>query len=315
MILLKEGKTNWKYILIVMILAAVVGVGILAYRYWWSMEEPKAPEGPIIDETANWETYRNQELGFEIKYPRDWVVESPDKLHVIFYPLSFKEEFEHPFIGITKKPNPQKLSVREFYNGVHERDLFFQSGDEYTTGKIMGREYFLFKPYITFAGETIVVIILDSAFVEIYDFGNAFQESGIFDQILSTLQFIETDETANWKTYRNEEYGFEIKYPKGWEVLNNNPYGKILDFSFRDKKYDGSFEWPGLRITDKDVAGEFNDIKTPSRFFKKEEAENEVIRIYFDENGRRLYATCALYLEPTIIEICNQILSTFRFLE
>jgi eight-cysteine-cluster-containing protein len=29
---------------------------------------------------------------------------------------------------------------------------------------------------------------------------------------ISTIQ----DETANWKTYRNEEYGFEVKYPSSW---------------------------------------------------------------------------------------------------
>ena len=32
-----------------------------------------------------------------------------------------------------------------------------------------------------------------------------------------------TDETANWKTYRNEEFGYEIKYPKEWKVIEN-PY-------------------------------------------------------------------------------------------
>jgi len=38
--------------------------------------------------------------------------------------------------------------------------------------------------------------------------------TNFFNQILSTFKFIETDETADWKTYRNEEYGFEVRYPE-----------------------------------------------------------------------------------------------------
>ena len=36
--LLKEGKTNWKYILIVVILAVIAGGGILDYYYSWIKE-------------------------------------------------------------------------------------------------------------------------------------------------------------------------------------------------------------------------------------------------------------------------------------
>ena len=44
-----EGKTNWKYILIVVILAVIVGGGILGYQYWWiPKEEIKMPEGEGI---------------------------------------------------------------------------------------------------------------------------------------------------------------------------------------------------------------------------------------------------------------------------
>ena len=87
------NKTNWKprtnssgiirgkYILIVVVLAVVVG-GILAWQWLRikeeirplevKMPEEKTPEEIVEDETANWKTYRNEELGFEVKYPQQW---------------------------------------------------------------------------------------------------------------------------------------------------------------------------------------------------------------------------------------------------
>src|SRR3989338_8131969 len=38
----------------------------------------------------------------------------------------------------------------------------------------------------------------------------------ILNQILSTFKFIEPADISDWKVYRNEEYGFEVKYPKYW---------------------------------------------------------------------------------------------------
>ncbi|MBZ1348617.1 MAG: hypothetical protein KYQ20_02585 [Candidatus Nealsonbacteria bacterium] len=36
--------------------------------------------------------------------------------------------------------------------------------------------------------------------------------------------------TADWKTYRNEKYGYEIKYPKDWQLdLTNAPSSVRFD--------------------------------------------------------------------------------------
>jgi len=37
---------------------------------------------------------------------------------------------------------------------------------------------------------------------------------------------VEDIDTSNWKTYRNEEFGFEVKLPDGWESKYINEYNK-----------------------------------------------------------------------------------------
>ncbi|PIR79737.1 MAG: hypothetical protein COU25_03810 [Candidatus Levybacteria bacterium CG10_big_fil_rev_8_21_14_0_10_35_13] len=40
-----------------------------------------------------------------------------------------------------------------------------------------------------------------------------------FEQLLSSFKFTNyADETANWKTYTNEKYGFTLKYPPEWSI-------------------------------------------------------------------------------------------------
>jgi len=71
-----QGKTNWKFLLIVIVLAIIVGGGVLGWQWLEFKKEMKIPEfklpEKVKDETADWKTYRNEEYKFEIKYP-EWI--------------------------------------------------------------------------------------------------------------------------------------------------------------------------------------------------------------------------------------------------
>ena len=74
--------------------------------------------------------------------------------------------------------------------------------------------------------------------------------AGYYFHITSQKQ---VDETANWKTYRNEIIGYELKYPEAWKIINvdwtagkeyvqflspliNDKYYFVLNFGARNKE-------------------------------------------------------------------------------
>jgi hypothetical protein len=65
-----QGKTNWKFLLIVIILAVIVGGGTL-----WYAKRPEKSYQPIEikkSETVDWKNYQNLKAGFSAKCPPDF---------------------------------------------------------------------------------------------------------------------------------------------------------------------------------------------------------------------------------------------------
>lgn len=86
-----QGKANVKYLLILGLVAAVSGGIIFAARNSYykdivnldNFSEIKKPANNIKGETTDWKTYKNEEYGFEIKYPADWGINSYVKNRVV----------------------------------------------------------------------------------------------------------------------------------------------------------------------------------------------------------------------------------------
>jgi len=69
-------QKGFSTMLVVIVVLVVITGGVLVWQYLpgESVDEGQIEtEQSVVDEeTANWQTYRNEELGFEVEYPRIW---------------------------------------------------------------------------------------------------------------------------------------------------------------------------------------------------------------------------------------------------
>jgi len=259
-ILDRSAKTNWKFIGIITILGVLVIGGILMLpiqKEVPSKVQIAKSETLPVDPTANWQTYRNEEFGFEVAHPSGWrIIESfPGRtahMNLEERPRSFgffsPDELDSSGAGVQFYIDPSIIVDNCL---VAESGLIKSNGGNNNIYGLPGgneriREVYLCSP----SGTGVYRVISTEA------------KQNILNQILSTFRFIEPIDTSTWKTYRNNEFGFEVKYPyKEWQVFYPSPskahadwestiefdtipisVGTFMQVKKFDRKVDQSFE-------------------------------------------------------------------------
>ena len=214
-ILTKENKTNRKYILVAIILISIIGVGIFGYQYFWSpisFELTPLSIEKVEDQTANWEIYRNEEYGFEIKYPQDWRVEEEKGSFGYMGFISFIVNFKSP-----QDPGPyNKLAIIDNKDRFELEEYYAKLKEEVLKGK--EADYQVYFPFVDYVPKKKLTIN-DNYFYQfmfpgvvaekgtifsygkyIFDFGTFLLKVGntdivhrleTYDQMLSTFKFLE----------------------------------------------------------------------------------------------------------------------------
>lgn len=321
---------------------------------------PTAPlvVAPVATSTdmTNWKTYRNEKYEFEIEYPSDFVIKDfgePDYLEGLGLSLCGGEYSNS--CGIKGAGSHSEIYLFRFNKDGKRKELYsfvFGGGkfprDEWPWGNTLdkinctiaskeisgslGKLWDCGIGLFVFWQKENSFYVMDVSFLDVFP-----NLRDTFLKILNTFRFTNSVDTANWKTYRSDQFGYEIKYPPTWRAIHPGTGGDVW-LSEPPLGRNGVWETGGIEIRPNLEIGSLYEPQGP-KTFKEYIAKAKATKIVLGD--KEFYKTLMsrisvapagsqYYLEidnqhmfsigvfdkqnqPLNPKLVEQILSTFRF--
>lgn len=169
---------------------------------------------PIAKPILSWANYWNREYGYEVMYPANWTTpwetiidnEVPT-IHI--WPGGFGEGCCQG-IRIQVQTGTAETAFKKLVKDYPKEDLF--SDTSKTLAGVQVRELVFDTHYGD--AERVTIVPLKGKYLLLR---RGASDEAVGEKIAESFNFVRID-SAGRRTYRNEEYGFELKYPKVWSV-------------------------------------------------------------------------------------------------
>lgn len=181
--------------------------------------EDSVEVAPTAKPILSWANYWNKEYGFEVMYPKNWSVPEAfrkvgDNLRLGFFPEGY---FEGCCAGLKIEiaDEPLEATYKKMIDEFPEEGEKPLFDERISIAGVSAREVVFITHYgaqnlrvtlIPYKNRTILLQRGDGDVVG--------------EKMADSFNFVRID-SAGHRTYRNEEYGFELKYLKAWLVQEN----------------------------------------------------------------------------------------------
>jgi len=201
----------WIVVLIILISVAAIAMSGYAAYYYFTSDEPIAckmdakvcPDGSsvgrispdcefaecpeVIDPTADWQMYRNEEYGFELKHPTNWRKIENDGF-IGFGPqtiasdsiFTIYKDKSIPEVGAGSNSNQEITKVEDIqFKGLAAKNISIKN---ISLNKVSNRIFMNYNDFILSIGQSTI---------NNTDYPFDHKYNNIIDEILSTFKFIE----------------------------------------------------------------------------------------------------------------------------